>query len=52
MDVDVDKALAAIQDLLGRYTRARRKGEWRVPSFVRRDEAKAIFEAVENCVRL
>ena len=44
----MDKALAAIQDLLGRYTRALQRASGVVPRTVRRDEAKAIFDAVEK----
>jgi hypothetical protein len=48
VDFDVDEALAAIEDLLGRYTRARDRESREVPLTVRRNEAKVILEAVEK----
>ena len=48
VDFDGDEALAAIEDLLGRYTRARDRESREVPLTVRRDEAKVILEAVEK----
>ena len=47
-DIDMDKALAEIQDLLARYTRALVRASSEVPRTVRRDEAKAILKAVET----